>query len=225
MSGACDDTSGPNWYRPPDRIDPEIGKTSVDALMRQPEPKRIAWLSQHLWPHEARLLAAAAEGIRSSDPNARFSTHISGISATRPAQAVAFFQAMRAGGYSPDELGLSYYPSSGTEPLAAFQRTVSELHQKLDRPVFLAEFAYPSRPMTGGPFGSWNHALAGYPLTPEGQSALVRDLVAWGRDHGFSGIRPWAPDLALPGWSPMSWFTNRAANPVLTQRSLVPVRQ
>jgi arabinogalactan endo-1,4-beta-galactosidase len=229
MTGACEDSSGPGWYHAPDRVDPELGKMSLDALMRQPERSRIAWLSVHLWPHEAKLLAAVAEGIRFVDPEARFSTHISGVSATRPAQAVAFFQAMRAGGYSPEELGLSYYPSSNAEPLAAFQRTVTELHEQMQRPVFVAEFAYPTRAMEAGPFKSWNHVLTGYPLTPDGQAALVRDLVAWGRGHGLSGIRPWAADLVLPGWAPMSLFTPRAGvatpNPALTQLSFVPVRQ
>jgi arabinogalactan endo-1,4-beta-galactosidase len=229
MPGACDDTSGPNWYRPPEQIDPEIGKTSVEALMRLSGPKRIAWLTAHLWPSEAKLLAAAADGIRSIDPKARFSTHISGLSATRSAQAVAFFHAMRAGGYSPDELGLSYYPSSTGDPLAAFQQTVTELRTRLDRPVFIAEFAYPSRPMEAGPFKSWSRALPGYPLTPGGQAAILRAIVDWGRTHGVSGIRPWAPDLAAPGWSPMSFFTNRGksavAGPALTQRSFTDLRQ
>jgi arabinogalactan endo-1,4-beta-galactosidase len=230
MPGACDDTAGgPGWYHPPDQVDREIGKASVESLMRQPESKRIAWLSAHVWPAEAKLLGAAAEGIRSVDAKAKFSTHISGMSATRPAQAVAFFQAMRSGGYSPDELGLSYYPSSTGDSLAAFQQTVTEMRGKLDRPVFIAEFAYPSRPMEGGPFKSWSHPLAEYPLTPDGQAALIRAIVEWGRAHGLSGIRPWAPDLAVPGWAPMSFFTNQAksavAGPALTKRSFTDARQ
>jgi arabinogalactan endo-1,4-beta-galactosidase len=216
-------------YTPPDAIDPAIGKTSVDALMLQSEPKRIAWLTTHIWPYEAQLLAAVKDGIRSVDPKARFSTHLSGLSATRPAQAVAFFQAMRAGGYSPDELGLSYYPSSANQPLSVFQQTVTDLYAKLGRPVFIAEYAYPSRPIDTGPFKGWSHGLSGYPLTPDGQAALLRALIDWGRAHGISGIRPWAPDLAAPGWAPMSFFTNRAgkaaANPALTQLSFTDPRQ
>jgi arabinogalactan endo-1,4-beta-galactosidase len=151
------------------------------------------------------------------------------MSATRPAQAVAFFQAMRAGGYSPDELGISYYPSSSGEPLSAFQQTVTELHTRFNRPVFIAEFAFPSQPIAVGPFKTWTHALSGYPLTPEGQAALLQALMEWGRGHGLSGIRPWAPDLAAPGWAPMSLFTNRAnravAAPALTKLSAGDVRQ
>jgi hypothetical protein len=52
--------------------------------------------------------------------------------------------------------------------------------------------------------------VPGYPLTPDGQARFVRDLVAWGTHDGvLSGIRPWAPDLALPGWAPMALFIRR----------------
>ena len=208
LAGGCDDTAGgAGWYRPPDQVDTAIGKMSVADLMRLPEAKRITWLEQHLWPHMAKLFAAVVRGIRAADPDARFSTHLSGMSATRSAQAVAFFRAMRDGGYAPDELGLSCYPSSSGEPLEDFQKTVAALREKLGRPVFVAEFAYSSRPITGGPFKDWNHPLKGYPLTPEGQADIYRALVQWGKTNGLSGIRPWAPDFAAPGWGPMSLFT------------------
>ena len=55
---------------------------------------------------------------------------------------------------------------------------------------------------------SWNDAVKGYPLTPQGQAGFIRDLAAAGgrRSGVLSGIRPWAPDLAGPGWAPMSFF-------------------
>ena len=49
--------------------------------------------------------------------------------------------------------------------------------------------------------------MPGYPQTPQGQADFLRHLIAWGRrEKVLSGIRPWAPDLALPGWAPMSLF-------------------
>jgi arabinogalactan endo-1,4-beta-galactosidase len=223
MPGACDDTAGGHgWYRAPDRIDPAIGKMSVLELMKMPETQRIAWLKAHLWPHEARMLAAVAEGIRSVDPGARFSTHVSGITAVLPAQAVAFYKAMRDGGFDADDLGVSYYPTSSANPrdrLQAFKDMAAAVHRDLGRPVFVAEFGYPAARMVRGPF-IWNDAVPGYPQTPEGQAAFVRDLVTWGRATGtLSGLRPWAPDLPVPGWGPMSFFelsgTSAAARPVL----------
>jgi len=209
MPGGCDDTmGGPGWYRPPDAVDPAIGQMSVIELMRMPEARRIAWLQAHLWPHEAKILAAVADGIRSVEPHARFSTHVSGIASVRPALAVAFFKAMREGGFAVDEPGASYYPTSSPDPpdrLQAFKDMAASVHRELARPLFVAEFGYPSAKMESG--FVWNDAVKGYPLTPEGQANFIRDLAAWGAGTGIlSGIRPWAPDLAGTPWGPMSFF-------------------
>jgi hypothetical protein len=209
MPGSCDDTAGgPGWYQAPDAVDPAIGKMTFLALMRLSEKDRIDWLAAHVWPHEARLLSAAAAGVRSVDPKARFSTHVSGMASMRPALTVAFFKAMKAGGFAADELGASYYPTSSASPadrLHAFQEMAKAVHGELGRPVFVAEFGYPAGKMSG--IFKWNDAVAGYPQTAAGQAGFLRDLVAWGkREKVLSGIRPWAPDLAVPGWGPMSLF-------------------
>jgi len=207
--GNCDDTAGgENWYRAPDMVDPAIGRMTFQALMQMPESKRIAWLAVHVWPYEASMLAAVASGVRSVDPKALFSTHVSGIASTQPAFAVAFFKAMKAGGFLADELGVSYYPTSSAFPkdrLQAFKEMAKASQRELGRPIFIAEFGYPAAKMQG--MFTWNDAVAGYPQTPDGQAGFSRDLVIWGRrEKVLSGIRPWAPDLALAGWAPMSLF-------------------
>jgi hypothetical protein len=207
LPGACDDTAGgPGWYRPPDGVDPAIGQMSVLNLLNMTEAQRVAWLQAHIWPHLSRMLAAVADGIRSVDAGARFSTH---VATNSQATAVAFYKAMKDGGYSPDELGFSFYPSSSSQPpdrLQAFKDTVTAVHTQLARPVFIAEFAYPAETVREGAYSSWNFALAQYPLTPQGQADLVRDLVAWGSGAGVSGIRPWAPELTVPVWMPFALF-------------------
>jgi arabinogalactan endo-1,4-beta-galactosidase len=216
--GSCDETAGgKDWYRAPDAIDPAIGKMTFQALTQMPEAGRVRWLQDHLWPNEAGMLAAVAAGIRAVDPKARFSTHVSGMAAMQPGLSVAFFKAMKDGGFYPDELGVSYYPTSSPFPkdrLQAFKDMATTAQRELGRPVFIAEFGYPAARM-GGVF-PWNDTVAGYPETPEGQASFTRDLAAWGRrEKVLSGIRPWAPDLALPGWSPMSLFERdgRVARP------------
>jgi hypothetical protein len=212
MPGGCDDLGeGSKWYQPPDRVDVEIGKTSVLSLLKLPEADRIAWLRTHVWPYEARMFASVADGVRSVDPTAKFSTHVSGILAVRPTEAKAFFTAMKDGGYLPDEFGFSFYPTSTAEPpnrLQAFQQTITGVHAEFGRPVFVAEFAYPAAEKAAqeGPFASWNHALENYPLSPEGQAKILRDLASWGVTHGVSGIRPWGPDTAIAGWSSFALF-------------------
>jgi arabinogalactan endo-1,4-beta-galactosidase len=207
--GSCDDTAGGHdWYRPPDAVDPAIGEMTFQALMQMPEVRRTGWLAEHIWPYEARLLAAVANGIRTVDRKARFSTHVSGIASTEPTFAIAFFKAMKRGGFSADELGVSYYPTSSAFPkdrLQAFKDMAKAAQRELGRPVFIAEFGYPAATM-GGMF-KWNDTIAGYPATPNGQASFLRDLVAWGKSEKvISGIRPWAPDLALATWAPMSLF-------------------
>jgi arabinogalactan endo-1,4-beta-galactosidase len=211
MPGGCDDTAGgAGWYKPSDAVDPAIGKMSAVGLVRMSDAKRIEWLQAHVWPHEAKMLAAVADGIRSVDPHARFSTHVSGMSSILPAQTVAFFRAMRDGGFAADELGVSYYPTSSNIPrdrLQAFKDMATAAQHELGRPVFVAEFGYPAKTMSG--IFKWNEEVKGYPLTPEGQANFIRDLVAWGVETGtLSGIRPWAPELAAPGWGGMSFFAN-----------------
>jgi arabinogalactan endo-1,4-beta-galactosidase len=125
-----------------------------------------------------------------------------------PTFTVAFFKAMRDGGFAADELGVSYYPTSSNSPrdrLQAFKDMATAAQRELGRPVFISEFGYPAAIMHG--IFSWNDAVSGYPLTPEGQANFIRDLVGWGVSTGaLSGIRPWAPDLAAPGWGPISFF-------------------
>ena len=84
------------------------------------------------------------------------------------------------------------------------------IHGAEVNPVFVAEFGYPAATMRG--VFSWNDAAPGYPLTADGQALFVRDLVAWGTREGvLSGIRPWAPDLAMPGWAPMALFSRQGS--------------
>jgi arabinogalactan endo-1,4-beta-galactosidase len=211
LPGGCDDSLGANWYQPPDGVDPEIGKRAVLDLLKLPESERTAWLQIHVWPYEARMLAAVADGVRSVDPDAKFSTHVSGILAVRPSEAVAFFTAMKKGGYLPDQLGFSFYPSSTAEPadrLQAFKNTIAAVTGEFKRPVFIAEFAYPAaeKAASEGPFASWNHALGHYPLTPQGQADVLRDLAGWGIAHRVSGIRPWAPDTPVAAWDSFALF-------------------
>lgn len=214
IPGGCDASAGATGaYEPPDRIDRAIGGMSALTLAQMDQVHRIPWLREHLWPYEAKMFVAVADGIRAVVPGARFSTHVSGLASTQPAFAAAFFTAMQDAGFVVDEAGVSYYPTSSSSPsdrLQAFKDMAIAVKAAIGRPVFVAEFGYPAATM-GGVF-SWNDAVPGYPLTPDGQARFVRDLVAWGTHDGvLSGIRPWAPDLALPGWAPMALFSRQGS--------------
>jgi len=207
-SGA-DEGNGPDWYRAPNAVDPELGKMSIVRLEALGEMARIDWLEAHLWPYEAKMLAAVADGVRSVDSGARFSTHLSGYAVARQLEALAFFRAMKRGGFFPDEFGISYYPTAISEPtdqLAALKSLVKSIKDEFDRPVFLAEYGYPALRIPDGPFADWDNEVPDYPMTPEGQAGLLRELTRWGVANGLSGIRPWAADFVIPAWEPIALF-------------------
>lgn len=216
-----------DWYRPPDGVDPEIGKMSFMELAKMPQEQRIAWLEEHVWPYESRMLAAVAEGIRSVYADARFSTHVSGNGAVQPAESLAFYRAMAKGGFHPNELGFSFYPSASASPpdrLKAFRETVAAMREEFGKPVFIAEFGYPAKPMTVGPFADWNYHAGPYAVSPQGQADLMRDLASWGKTAGLSGIRPWGPDFPVPGWEPMALF-GATGNQAVARPSLDAIAQ
>jgi hypothetical protein len=205
----CDAAEGASgWYRPPNAVDPAIGMQSVGTLLAMDEATRIAWLRAHLWPYEAKLLAAAAAGIRSVVPGALVETHISNSSSAT--FAVAFYQAMKDGGLALDAAGFSFYPSSAGSPTSRLHDlaiAVQAVHDQFGLTSFIAECGYPATPMSGTSyFSTWNNALPNYPITEAGQHDVFRDLASWGASGALTGIRPWAPELYVSDWAPMSFF-------------------
>lgn len=170
------------------------------------------WLKENLWQYEAKALAAVRRGILNTystlgkdTTNVRFSTHIATVVAS-PNSCVEFFKSMTEYGYDMDVTGISYYPSA---PSAASNRwellteTVTLINEQCHKPVFIAEFSYPSGEMDG-PFASWNEPLEGYEKTERGQAELYAAVIDWGKTHGIAGIRYWAPDFE--GWYSMAMF-------------------
>ncbi|MGH7022737.1 MAG: glycosyl hydrolase 53 family protein [Caulobacteraceae bacterium] len=203
-------TAVAGWtYRPPNGVDPEIGRMDIRRLMSLSEHDRLAWLSRHLWPNVGRIFKAVADGVRSVDRSARFSTHVSGASAYSARRLGAFFGAMDEAGYRVDQLGTSLYPSGSAEPDRRFDRfkqAAAEARVALERPVFVAEFGYPVGPFRYGGV-AWDHPVPRYPISVRGQADLIRDLVAWGAGTGhLAGLRPWAPEVVAPAWAAMSLF-------------------
>lgn len=173
------------------------------------DPERVAWGKEHLWPHVGKILAAVADGIREVDRNARFATHASGLAAQMPDAFVSFNEVLDAEGFKAAEIGISFYPTSNNwapKRLDLFKQLATLAKQRLGRRIYIAEYGYAAGPMKFGPM-DWANAVEGYPTTPEGQAAFLRDLTEWGvRNEVLSGIRPWAPDFVASGWQNMALF-------------------
>lgn len=203
-------------YQAPDQIDPEIGTRTpfnLDTITEGYADGEVEWLARHLWPHLGRLMGAFADGVRTVDERARFSTHLSALAVGNPELLATFFRTVREHGFAVDECATSYYPTMGSGQDLDSLRTCIEA---LGEPLFLAEFAYPAGRMAG--MYSWNTEIDGYPLSAAGQAAFYRDLRAV---EGLSGVRWWAPDLFRNAWGPMSMFASDGTpRPVLIERSL-----
>lgn len=211
-------------YQAPDRVDAAIGQMSIMQLVMMPETERIAWCRAHLWPHIGRILAAVAEGIRSVAPHARVSTHVSPLGQKTPAVHLAFWRTMKEAGFTPYQFGFSYYPSGNhgdgpPDSMQWFKDTTSALKRRFGLPTFIAEGGYASGPMP--PPYLFDNQVESYPISPAGQYAFNRDLIAWGVQSGcLAGYRPWDPDFCTaPIWASMAWFQQKGkiarARPVL----------
>jgi Glycosyl hydrolase family 53 len=211
-----------DWYRPPDAVNPAIGEESCETLWAMPERRQIAWLETNVWPYLARQLAAARDGVRDVDANARVSTHIS-LSRPSDAFALAFWQAMWDSGFAVDEIGFSLYPSGQTNAdssLNAFKRATVLTQDRFGVPVSLTEFGYPARRFTEGAFVNWTHELTGYAMSDAGQAAVYADLAEWCAANGVSGLRPYAPDLIEAEWEPMAFFRHERGDVAVARPSL-----
>lgn len=161
------------------------------------------------WPEAARLILACERGVREADPGARFLLHIAHW--WDADFCIAFFKFMKQHEVQVDYAGLSYFPSSnigGSLTLAQFGGVVGRLVAALDRPVIIAETAYPSTADFGGQFAGWRTEVPGYPLTPEGQQRWLTDFLKFCfGNQKITGVFYWSPEWYGEGmWKAFALF-------------------
>jgi len=159
-----------------------------------------SWMKENVWEDTAAIVKAGQAGIMDIDPKARFIIHLAHW--WDPDFCVAYFQDMLASGVQIDYLGLSYFPTSGAgldNTLSCFGKTVRRITETIERPLLVAEYAYPSSPDISGQFSTWTAPVPGYPLSPAGQADWLRDFI--GLCHAQSGI------AGAFYWSP-EWYTS-----------------
>ena len=175
-------------------------------------------LSRAVWPAAARLIRASQEGVRESDPEARFMLHIAHWWDER--FAVEFFRFMLNHGVAVDFAGLSYFPSSnigGSLEMEQFGEVVNGLHAAIRRPILVPEVAYPSTSQFKGQFSRWKKEAPGYPLTPDGQRRWAGDFLDFCAHHpAIAGVYFWSPEWCGEGmWEAFAFFDPRGeARPV-----------
>jgi arabinogalactan endo-1,4-beta-galactosidase len=194
----------PDFYEIGNEIDYGICGVFADVT----QPRDPASLRGNVWPDEARLIQAAVEGVREADPEAAILLHIA--LSWEPSFAVAFFQSMEEFGVQYDYVGLSFYPTAaGAASAARLCETLDRLRAEVDKPVVIAEAAYPAEPMAGGIFEEWRKPLPGYPLTPEGQAWWIQDFyTAMYTREDVIGVYYFSPSFWFSGvlWGPLALF-------------------
>ncbi|WP_372631140.1 glycosyl hydrolase 53 family protein [Cohnella sp.] len=183
------------------------------------------WLKDNVWNYNGQLMAALAEGIRKVDRNAKFSTHVT-TTVADTTSITTYFRTLAQNGFKVDQAGISFYPTSMShvpDPLGTVKGMINAVRQELRVPVFIAEYAYPSHPIDSGPYQDWDTPPTGYVISEADQARFTADLLAWGRQNGVSGIRPWAPDLITGEWSAMSLFNADETTKIATAKPILNV--
>ena len=163
------------------------------------------WLAKNIWCYNGQMFAALAKGIKEVYPQAKFSSHISTVTWGAD-YTVKYFETLKENGYAVDQAGISYYPNATgvvLDKIAQIKQIVLAVNEKLGVNVMLAEYGYANETgLASGTFSSWNNKVSGYELTDEDSARFLSELIAWGKNNGMAGIRPWAPEL---DWA-MPWF-------------------
>jgi arabinogalactan endo-1,4-beta-galactosidase len=187
-------------------VNHKLGVTSCNSMYIRPH-FGANWLEKNVWCYNAKMFSAVVNGVKKVDHNAKFSVHIATVVADTY-YAVKYYKTLMKNGFTPDEAGISFYPSTPgpwRDQMKKFKNIVNGIYKECGLPVVIAEYAYPSKDMTEGEFKSWNHMAKGYPISEEGSAKFMKDIITWGKDNGLAGIRPFAPDY-MEEWEPMGLF-------------------
>ncbi|CAN5669031.1 hypothetical protein BH09VER1_BH09VER1_01450 [soil metagenome] len=169
-----------------------------------------AYMKAAIWPRMARLIRAAEDGVRQTNPHAKFILHLTQW--WNPAFCTACFQTMTASGVTVDYAGLSFYPTSGLSQensFAAFQSSTAQLNQATQLPIIICEFGYPSEPSFPGQFATWNHPVAGFTLDEAGQAQYLKAFLEVTHSTPYvQGVIYWSPEWYTSDmWSAFALFT------------------
>ncbi|MFP4686867.1 MAG: glycosyl hydrolase 53 family protein [bacterium] len=169
----------------------------------------LGWMKQEIWPRAARIIDAAQTGIRNVEPEATFLLHLTQW--WNPNFIEKFFRTMTDEGVSVDRIGLAYFPTADLGDGNRFRElgvAVEQLTAEIDRPVVIAETAYPSTGEIEGQFADWDQPVPGYPLTPSGQKQWVHDFIGFTQNQSkIVEAYYWSPEWYVgPLWTAFSLF-------------------
>ena len=173
----------------------DIGMVDFLPNRRIPVPPGVdfvndrTWVRDNVWSVQATLLKAAVAGIRRAAPGARIAVHAASLeSGAGPQMGPDFFRAMRDFGVDYDIAAISHPYAQGSRPWKLdrystacwFKRVARAVDQIAapGKPVMIVEASYQSSPET-----LVSNPMPGFPYTPEGQAAWLREQLRFASNH------------------------------------------
>lgn len=122
-----------------------------------------------------QLLGQAIQAVRQVNDSTKIIIHYAGLDGSQ-----WFFEQVASYSLNYDILGISYYPFWHGNSLYTMKSVISDLSVQFDKPVLIAETAYPFtlgwNDMTHNSIGLEEQLSPGYPATPQGQHAFLADM-------------------------------------------------
>ena len=122
-----------------------------------------------------QLLGQAIQAIRKANDSTKIIIHYAGLEGSQ-----WFFEQMASYSLNYDFIGISYYPFWHGNSLHTMKSAISNLSVQFDKPVLIAETAYPFilgwNDMTHNSIGLEEQLSPGYPATPQGQLEFMADM-------------------------------------------------
>lgn len=150
------------------------------------------------------LLDQGIQAVRDISPSSKIMIHYAGYDG-----ALSFYS--RLDNLDYDLIGLSYYPIWHGRSLQTLESTITQLINRQDKEVIIAETSYPFtldwNDMTHNNVGLDEHLiLPDFPATPEGQAAFYNKLNNMARDiPNLLGYSYWGGEL-------VAWKGNKATD-------------
>ncbi len=196
---------------PPDLV--QVGNEITPGLLWDDGRVGGPFDTPQQWGRLAELLRAGMAGVADAlggPGRAQIMIHIDRGGDNRGARW--FFDRLLEQGVSFDLMGLSYYPW-WHGPLEQAQANLADLATRYDRDLVVVETAYPWTLAGADDHGNIvsrpDQLHPGYPATPEGQAAFLRDLLAVVRalpNGRGKGVVYWEPGyLSVPAMGGSPW--------------------
>ncbi len=147
----------------------------------------INYLRSKVWPTQATLLRAAAEGVKSVYPDARIVVHPASLPFAAPSYQIAkaYFRFMQEQGVPYDIAGISHPYANDPWRLNEYSgdcwmqriQELSDYNADLGKKTMVVEASYPRQP------GAYSAPIADFPYSDDGQAAFVREHLRHGNNN------------------------------------------